>query len=214
MSYQMRLEDISWNAVESVKDSFNRLPHTTHLDGNYRLRRYSRIRRGDQPEFDQSFDYIKLGQKPFNQSEDYNKHQGGMSRLFEDIEDGVVISLGMRVMCEKFLEAGGFADDHVIEVHQMRIVTNGEETSVSPEGVHQDGYDFIAIVGVERYNISGGQALVYKTREGKPIFECPLQPGEMLMVNDKKLWHNAVGITRLHPDMPGYMDAFILTARN
>lgn len=214
MSYQMRLENISWHAVESVKDSFNRLPHTNHLDGNYRLRRYSRIRRGDQPEFDQSFDYMKLSQKPFNQSEDYNKHQGGMSRLFEDIEDGVVISLGMRVMCEKFLEAGGFSDDNVIEVHQMRIVASGENTPVSPEGVHQDGYDFIAIVGVERYNISGGQALVYKTHGGKPIFESSLQAGEMLMINDKKLWHNAVGITRLHPDMPGYMDAFILTARN
>ena len=86
MSYQMRLENISFHAVDSVKDSFNRLPHTSHLDGSYRLRRYSRIRMGEQPEIDETCDYIKLSQKPFNQSEDYNKHQGGMSRLFEDIE--------------------------------------------------------------------------------------------------------------------------------
>lgn len=213
MSYQIRLENISFHDVDSVKDSFNRLPHTSHLDGSYRLRRYSRIRKGEQPEFDETSDYIKLGQKPFNQSEDYNKHQGGMSRLFEDIEDDVITSLGMRVMCDKFLEASGFEHDQVIEVHQMRIVTTGESTPVSPEGVHQDGYDFIAIVGIERYNISGGEALVHRTHGGKAIFESALNSGEMLMINDRELWHNAGGIFRIHPDMQGYMDAFILTSR-
>ena len=214
MSYQMRLENISFHAVDSVKDSFNRLPHTSHLDGSYRLRRYSRIRMGEQPEIDQTCDYIKLSQEPFNQSEDYNKHQGGMSRLFEDIEDDVIVSLGMREMCDKFLKASGFEYDNVIEVHQMRIITTGEKTPVSPEGVHQDGYDFIAIIGIERYNISGGQAFVHRTYGGKAIFESSLKSGEMLMINDKKLWHNANGIFRMHPDMQGYMDAFILTARH
>ena len=197
-----------------MKDSFNRLPHTSHLDGSYRLRRYSRIRMGEQPEIDETCDYIKLSQKPFNQSEDYNKHQGGMSRLFEDIEDDVIVSLGMREMCDKFLKASGFEYDNVIEVHQMRIITTGEKTPVSPEGVHQDGYDFIAIIGIERYNISGGQAFVHRTYGGKAIFESSLKSGEMLMINDKKLWHNANGIFRMHPDMQGYMDAFILTARH
>ena len=214
MSYQMRLENISFHAVDSVKDSFNRLPHTSHLDGSYWLRRYSRIRMGEQPEIDETCDYIKLSQKPFNQSEDYNKHQGGMSRLFEDIEDDVIVSLGMREMCDKFLKASGFEYDNVIEVHQMRIITTGEKTPVSPEGVHQDGYDFIAIIGIERYNISGGQAFVHRTYGGKAIFESSLKSGEMLMINDKKLWHNANGIFRMHPDMQGYMDAFILTARH
>jgi hypothetical protein len=30
MSYQLRLDNISFHAVDSVKDSFNRLPHTDH----------------------------------------------------------------------------------------------------------------------------------------------------------------------------------------
>jgi hypothetical protein len=184
------------------------------LDGSYRLRRYSRIRMGEQPEVDETCNYIKLSQKPFHQSEDYNKHQGGMSRLFEDIEDEVVVSLGMREVCDKFLQACGFENDHVIEVHQMRIITSGEKTPVSPEGVHQDGYDYIAIIGVERYNISGGRAFVYRTYGGKPIFESVLNNGEMLMINDRNLWHNASGITRIDPDAQGHMDTIILTARN
>jgi len=210
MNYKMRLGEISLDSIDSVKESFNRLPKTNHLDGQYRLRRYSRVKTNNTHEFS----YFKLPQQEFNQSEDYNKHQGGMSRIFEEIEDDVVRSVGMLEMCNKFLESGGLSADNEIEVHQMRIITLGEVTEVSPEGVHQDGYDFIAIVGIERYNISGGNALVYKTQGGKQIFDCPLQPGEMLMINDRRLWHNAGNITRLDPDGRGYMDAFILTARN
>ena len=103
---------------------------------------------------------------------------------------------------------------HEVEIHQMRVITLDDKTPVSPEGVHQDGYDFIAIIGIERYNISGGQAFVHRTYGGKAIFESSLKSGEMLMINDKKLWHNANGIFRMHPDMQGYMDAFILTARH
>ena len=38
----------------------------------------------------------------------------------------------------------------------MRIITDGSDTSeISPEGAHQDGYDVIAIVGINRKNITG-----------------------------------------------------------
>tara|TARA_R100000808_G_C2135435_1_gene143834 strand:- start:616 stop:1278 length:663 start_codon:yes stop_codon:yes gene_type:complete len=209
MHYQMRLEKLSQSSIDSVKESFNRLPHTDHLDGQYRLRRYSTIRLNS----GNAFSYIKLPQQEFEQSEHYNKHQGGMSRSFEDLEDEVVGSLGMLDMCDRFLEAGAFGESHPIEIHQMRIITTGEKTPVSPEGVHRDGYDFIAIVGVDRHNISGGNAQVHKTYGGKPIFDCPLSVGEILMINDRELWHNATDIYRLDPSKDGYMDAFILTAK-
>jgi len=209
MHYQMRLEQLNQSSIDSVKESFNRLPHTDHLDGKFRLRRYSTVVLNS----GNAFAYTKLEQQPFEQSEHYNKHQGGMARSFEDIEDGVVESLGILDMCDRFLEAGAFPDTHPIEIHQMRIITTGEKTPVSPEKVHKDGYDFIAIVGIGRYNISGGNAQVHKTFGGKPIFDCPLSAGEMLMINDRELWHNAADIVRLDPSTEGYMDAFILTAR-
>jgi len=211
MKSKIRLDEISQESVDSVKESFDRLPKTNHLDGQYRLRRYSRVKINETYEFS----YLKLPQQEFNQSEDYNKHQGGMSRIFEEIEDDVVRSMGMLEMCDKFLESGGFSADNEVEVHQMRIITLGEatQTMVSPEGVHQDGYDFIAIVGIDRYNIYGGNARVFKTQGGKQIFDCPLQQGEMLIINDRELWHSAGTITKLNPDKQGYMDAFILTAR-
>ena len=136
-----------------------------------------------------------------------------MSRAFEDLEDEIVHSLGLLDICDTFLKAGNFHESNEIEIHQMRIITTGQLTPVSPEGVHQDGYDYIAIIGIDRYNIFGGAAQVYKTYGGKPIFECHLQSGEMLIINDKELWHNAIDISRIDESATGYMDAFILTAK-
>ena len=207
--YKIKLEQISQWGVSTVRDSFNKLPTTDHRDGKYRLRRYSKIKLSNTDRFK----YMKMESEAFNQSGRYNNFQGGVDRKFEDIEDEVVESGGMLEMCDTFLQSSGFRDDHEIEIHQMRIITRDELTPVSPEGVHQDGYRFLSIVGINRYNIAGGNLLAYKTYEGKPIMDFPLDDGEMIMVDDSLLWHNAGQITPINPDIQGYMDVFILTAR-
>ena len=201
----MRLDTIGAEAIESLAPSFNNLPETDHLDGKYRLRRYSAVRCNG--------NCVEVGDNTFQQSSEYNKFQGDMSRKFEPIEKEVIESVAMLEICSIFTHFCGFPDNHKVDVQQMRDITLEEETPVSPEGVHQDGYDFIAIVGIDRYNIYGGNARVFKTQGGKQIFDCPLQQGEMLMIDDKELWHNAGTITKINPDKQGYMDAFILTAR-
>jgi len=207
--YKIKLEQISPWGVSTVKDSFNKLPKTNHRDGEYRLRRYSKIKLSDTDDFK----YMKMESEAFNQSAHYNQFQGGVDRKFEDIEDEVVHSGGMMEMCDTFLQSSGFSDDHEIEIHQMRIVTKNELTPVSPEGVHQDGYRFIAMVGINRYNITGGNLLVCKTYEGKPIVDFPLDDGEMIMLDDKAMWHNATQIKPISDAVQGWMDAFILTAK-
>ena len=206
--YKIKLEQSSQWGVSTVRDSFNKLPTTDHRDGQYRLRRYSKIKLSDTDHFK----YMKMESEPFNQSASYNKFQGNIPREFEDIEDEVVESGGMLEMCDTFLESSGFSDDHEIEIHQIRIITRDEPSPVSPEGVHQDGYRFIAMVGINRYNITGGNLLVCKTYEGNPILDFPLESGEMVMIDDKAMWHNATQIKPVDPDVQGYMDAFILTA--
>ena len=207
--YKIKLEQISQWGVNTLKDSFNKLPTTDHRDGQYRLRRYSKIKLCDT---DHS-KYMKMESEAFNQSTHYNQFQGGVDRKFEDIEDEVVESGGMLEMCDTFLGSSGFSDDHEIEIHQMRIVAGNELTPVSPEGVHQDGYRFIAMVGINRYNITGGNLLVCKTDEGEPIVDFPLESGEMVMLDDRIMWHNATPIKQVSHAVQGWMDVFILTAR-
>ena len=95
----------------------------------------------------------------------------------------------------------------------MRVLAQDGKTLASPEGIHQDGFRRVAIVGINRENITGGELLVYRDKESKEIVEIALENGEIAILDDEKLWHNATPIQSIDKDKPGYMDVFILTTK-
>jgi len=204
----LQLGTISRSAVEDLSQSFNDLPETDHLDGKYRLRRYSVIKCSEDK-------CNKLEGEDFFQSEDYNSFQGGMTRKFEPIESSVIHSKGMLEIYNRFKSVVGFSDGQKVDVHQMRVITLEEETQVSPEGIHQDGYDYICIVGINRHNIRGGNFLSYGNKDEEPFMSLPLEAGAMVVVDDRRLWHNASVIKSRYPIgyEAGFLDTFILTMR-
>ena len=115
-------------------------------------------------------------------------------------------------MCDRFVAANHLPNNQEIEIHQIRIAASNEETQVAPEGVHQDGFDHIAMVGVGRRNISGGDIMIYSSHNQAPFFRKVLQDGEVAMLADTKFWHNACPIQAVNEDQPGYLDLFVLTA--
>ena len=204
----LHLSTISRSAAEDLSQSFGNLPETEHLDGKYRLRRYSVISCNEE-----SCD--KLKHQTYFQSEELNKFQGGMVRKFEPIEDSVINSNGLLEIYNRFREIAGFPLGQKVDVHQMRVITQEEETQVSPEGVHQDAYDYICIVGINRHNITGGHFLGYGNKDEEPFLSLPLEAGTMVVVNDRQLWHNASTIKSRYPigHEAGFLDSFILTMR-
>ena len=215
MKVLLQLVNLGEEAIEGLKESFNKLPQTEHKDGKYRLRRYSAI------ELRTSFwnakveaEIERLSHHGFTQSEEFNKHQGGVTRDFEEIDDSVLHSEGMKAICLAFKECRGLIDGQKIEIHQMRVLTQEDGIAkVAPEGVHQDGFDDIAMVGVNRYKIYGGQLLAYETYGSTPFLIHVLKNGEMLMLDDSKLWHNASPIVAESIEEAGYGDWFVLCAK-
>jgi len=208
------------DSVKDLKESFNRLPHTDHKDGKYRLRRYSVVEiRSSFWNAKREAELTVLTHRDFLQSEEFNTHQGGMARSFEDIEEDVIQSEAMREICLTFKDANDLIDGQEIEIHQMRVLTQEDgRAKTSPEGIHQDGFDHIAMVGVSRHNIYGGELLIYEMGpkgEGHshlPFLTYALKEGEMILLNDKKLWHNAKALTVGDEEDKGWGDWFILCA--
>jgi hypothetical protein len=194
--------------MEEVSASFDELPETDHADGTYRLRTYSQLRASGQGHI------TRLPTRSFTQSSKYNKFQGDKTRHFVDIHHSVIDSDLMREMCHLFLACGDLTGDTKIEIHQMRIITSSGPTEVAPEGIHQDGYDCIAMIGVNRHNITGGEILVYNSKKGSPFVRHALGSGDMILLDDKTLWHNAHPIHAVDSAKLGYMDLFVLTANN
>ena len=199
--HRLVLDMLPEGSTEGLKPSFDSLPRTSHLDGDFRFRRYSLI------------DYYGLstGKSEFNQSSEYNKYQGDLLREFEPVEESALSDKGFRKFYGAFREIGNLYFEDV-GVHQMRIYTESKTVDVSPEGTHQDGFDVVGILGVHRHNIDGGDALAFMEKSGPPILSRRLESGEYIIFDDRKLWHSAKPITTIDKTTPGYMDAFILTA--
>lgn len=203
----LQLTQLSEEAIQQLAPSFSHLPHTEHADGQYRLRRYSVVAFRDGQ-------VIDLDKHEFMQTNDFNRFQGDVVRQFEPIEASTLQSDGMKEICEVFVESNGLTNGQEIEIHQIRISAVYDETQVAPEGVHQDGFDHIAMVGMGRHNIEGGDIMLYNSFNEAPFFRKTLQSGEVAMLADNKLWHNATPIRTVIEGEEGHMDVFVLTAKD
>ncbi|MDF2152374.1 2OG-Fe dioxygenase family protein [Vibrio sp. CAU 1672] len=201
----LHLTQLSMAAIEQLSPSFSYLPNTGHADGQYRLRRYSVVQFKDGQ-------IVDLKRNQFVQSSDINRFQGDVVREFAPIEPAIMASEGFGEMCDLFVSVNHLPDGQEIEVHQIRIAAIEDETQVAPEGVHQDGFDHIALVGVGRHNIIGGDIMLYSSSNQAPFFRKVLENGEVAILADGKLWHNACPIRSVNNDQEGYMDVFVLTA--
>ena len=205
----LQVTKIDSELMDQVKDSFNHLPETDHADGKYRLRKYSVIWYNAESD---GF-LTKINQQVFKQSRKYNKHQGGMSRIFEEIDDEVVNGDTMLEMVNVFRRACSLGFDFKMDVHQMRIKCEGGATQISPEGWHQDGYDCIAMIGVDHHNVIGGELLLATNKTEQPFLQATLDTGTMMIVDDSYLWHNGRSIQPIDDNKPAWMDVFVFTAK-
>ncbi len=88
-----------------------------------------------------------------------------------------------------------------IELHQFRIeASDGQMGKPTPEGVHRDGVDFVIVVMIKRVNIDSGATTIYDL-DNQLVGEFTLRDSfDMVLVNDRKLYHGVTPITQLDPD--------------
>ena len=204
----LQITKIEQHHADEIKSSFDNLPETDHVDGNYRLRKYSHVL----VDCETGTQISDLGVTQFKQSSKYNQHQGGMVRNFNSIDEDVLQSPAMLEIVKVFMDACKFVAVEM-DIHQMRVRCTGGATQLSPEGWHQDGYDCIAMIGITRCNIIGGQALLSTSKTEPPFLEAVMDPGTMIIIDDSHLWHNGRSIQPIDDSKPAYMDMVIFTAK-
>ncbi|MGE4570691.1 MAG: 2OG-Fe dioxygenase family protein, partial [Gammaproteobacteria bacterium] len=106
--------------MTQLSASFNNLPKSNYLDGDYRLRRYSH--------FNFSANVLKkMPAKAFEQSAEFNDFQGNVARQYEDIEQDLIDSEAFFEIFSRFKDIANLDDEANIEVHQIRIIAGGEQ---------------------------------------------------------------------------------------
>lgn len=203
--FLLQLGQLPQKSAQNLALSFANLPKSDYLDGAFRLRRFSH--------FTFSGNCLKmLPAKSFSQSDDVNAFQGNVAREYQDIEEQVVDSEAFTQMFASFKEMTQMQDSKPIEVHQMRILGKKDDlTEAAPEGIHQDGFDYLGVFVIDRKNIEGGEICVHQTKDQAPIFKHAFDKGEFVVLNDKRFWHSAASLKAVNDDL-AYMDVFVLTA--
>lgn len=81
----------------------------------------------------------------------------------------------------------------------------------SPEGIHQDGADYIvSALVLERAGILGGESVVYTGDKSRELLRHTLQVGEGLFQDDRRLWHYVTAIKDDPSSPPEYGNRSII----
>ena len=147
----------------------------------------------------------------FFQSRDLNEYAGDVQRVFAPAGEAVREYIWKVLQSPRYRRGLGDAQYH-LGLHQIRIICDdGHEGYPVPEGYHQDGFEFVAMHSFQRANVDGGTSYLREgTKEGPCIHEHDLVQGEVLVFNDRRLFHYATPIRNRLPG-PGHRDICVLT---
>ena len=194
------------NLTNKIKDSFNNINIDSYYE-NKRLRAFSLLKINDN-------NLEIINNADFFQSTNYNSYNGNKIRKYENIPSCLLDDLCFKLLVKTFIEnaeSNMYDSIKYIYVHQIRVYAeNDKETNLIPEGIHRDGYNIIGMVCINRENISGGISGIYDSEKNK-VYDVQLQSGEMLIVNDNKMFHDVTNIIKYKENKEGYRDIFVFT---
>jgi hypothetical protein len=182
-----------------LSGDWDHLEPDTYLQrrATFRLRRYGRYYWSPA-----SDDLLALPNEPYFQPRDENSYAGGIARDFAPLRPATADNrfLAALVRCTfACLPVGAERSAHAWEVriHQIRIVATADEPGQpAPEGIHQDGTDFLTLHLVGRHNITGGTSTIYDL-DRNPIWSDTLREMfDSLILEDPRIMH---GVTPVHP---------------
>ena len=198
-------------SLEQFCASWNDLSEDTYMSdgGRYRLRRHA------------VFSANKYGAEvrpksyqPHYQTMHFNTLNGGLQRYFEPIKEAIcdckimrsIINFGART----FGALSPLNEWH-IEVHQFRILAGDDEGKPTPEGMHQDGVDYVLMTLIQRSNIVGGETTV-QSLEGNEVAKFTLtNPMESIIINDLRVAHGVTPILKADSELSGHRDMLVIT---
>jgi hypothetical protein len=183
---------------ERLIDDWDHLETDRYLEhgATFRLRRYGRY-------YWSPDDHVlaALPQEPYFQPEDENAYAGGIERVFAPLLPDTVNNPFVHALVRSTFACLPVADDRQgktweVRVHQIRIVASPESPgSPAPEGIHQDGTDFLTLHLISRQNVKGGESTIYDL-DRKPIQRFTMMERlDSLILEDPRIMH---GVTQVH----------------
>lgn len=187
---------------QRLREDWDHLELDGHLrDGaTFRRRRYGRYYWSPPDDA-----FLAMPNEPYFQPEDENAYAGGVSREFapllpQTIENPFLAALVRATFACLPLTADRRNQTWEVRIHQIRIEASADQPGEpAPEGIHQDGTDFLTLHLVRRRNIAGAETTIYdlnRTPLQSYTFRHPL---DSFILEDPRILH---GVTPAYPADP------------
>ena len=155
--------------------------------------------------------------QPHYQSRDYNALNGGIARWFDPIAAAAADSAAFQAIlraCYTLFDGLTPAPGWHVEAHQFRIEARlGQSGQPTPEGMHQDGVDWVLVLMIGRVNIASGTTSIHgldRTLLGSFTLEAPM---DAALVDDHRVFHGVTPVQPLNPAQPAHRDVLVVTFR-
>ena len=175
------------------------------IDSSYENTRYRRYSLIDTNTF-------RVYGTKFVQSKEYNRTKnGGIIRKYEPLNlcQEECFRTVIHYFVTQIRTLSGIECNKCM-VHQIRVEVNNDSVTPVPEGIHQDGYNYVGIMCVSRFNIMGGINKIYTLNE-EEVYSTMLKEGEMIIMNDRKVKHYVSNILRVNPSTNAYRDVLVIS---
>lgn len=186
-----------------VLDSYDDVPLDEYMAHGTRYKRFSQYKLTPR---DGGWDFELLPHRDYTAFRKFNPVAGGIRRVYEPLKADFLPLVRVAI-------AGLELDDSEvwqINVHQNRSrATTEKPGELTPEGVHQDGHEFVLIAILRRHNVVGGESRLWRGLDApEPFWRDTLQPGQALLLDDRAIAHDVTDI--LPADgTEGYRDILI-----
>jgi len=160
---------------------------------------------------------VRKPAQPHYHSRDFNALNGGIARWFDPVTDAAAGSSAFQAIlrtCHTLFDGLTPAPAWHVEAHQFRIEARpGQVGQPTPEGMHQDGVDWVLVLMIGRVNIASGTTSIHgldRTLLGSFTLEAPM---DAALVDDHRVFHGVTPVQPLDPAQPAHRDVLVLTFR-
>jgi hypothetical protein len=179
-------------ASDEILASYDDCPLDEYMGNQTRYKRFSQYRLSWKPAQDWTFEL--LPHRDYTAYKKFNPVGGGFRRPYEPIKVDFteIIRLGVAGL------GLDTSEDWQINVHQNRSIATSEKPGqLTPEGVHQDGHEFVMIAVLRRHRVLGGLTRLWNLDAAEPFWTGTLPPGQAVLLDDRAIAHD---VTDLAPE--------------
>lgn len=206
----MNASRFEWTCVERMdfgafRPFFEAVPVDPYVAQGFRMKRLSRLMWSDGA-------WVLQPQKPLFQSRAYNPTHGGIHRTYPQVSSEALELPQMERLLSAFAET--FPDarrrEVILQFQRVRTLEGGGAGFPAVEGWHQDDVDGLAIALVDMKGCTGAVTGL-RDLGGRQVFEKVLEPGDLVLVNDRRYLHYTSPIVPTDRAARGTRDVILLS---